>query len=206
MLFRLTFLFALVALALFPAAKKTTSTATGENDDLVLTATLYTDPADIKDMVGSDLDGHFLIAEVKVQPKYGKTVTISRDDFLLRCFDGNDTSRPFVGSQIADQSTLVVGKVTEGEGKKAKPRLTLGGMGGMTGPTTQYDNAPATVKENHDAKMTDLEKTLNEKILPEKKTDQLVSGLLYFAMEKRKLKDMELTFGPKETRIVLRFK
>ncbi len=206
MLFRLTFLFALLALVSSPAAKKTTSTATGENDELVLTATLYTDLADIKDLVGSDLDGHFLIAEVKVQPKYGKTVTVSRDDFLLRCFDGNDTSRPFVGSQIADQSTLVVGKVTEGEGKKAKPRLTVGGMGGMTGPTTQYDNAPATVKENHDAKMTELEKTLDAKILPEKKTDQPVSGLLYFAMEKRKLKDMELTFGAKETRIMLRFK
>ena len=76
----------------------------------------------------------------------------------------------------------------------------------MTGPTTQYDNAPATVKENHDAKMTELEKTLNEKILPEKKTDQPLSGLLYFAMEKRKLKDMELTLGPKETRVTLRFK
>lgn len=205
MLFRLTFLSALLAMALSGAAKKT-ATATGENDDLILTATLYTDLADIKDMVGSDLDGHFLIAEVKVQPKYGKTVTISRDDFLLRCFDGNDTSRPFVGSQIADQSTLVVGKVTEGDGKKAKPRLTLGGMGGMTGPTTQYDNAPATVKENHDAKMSELEKALNAKILPEKKTDQPASGLLYFALEKRKLKDMELTYGAKETRITLRFK
>ena len=205
MLLRLTFLSALLALALSGAAKKT-ATATGENDDLILTATLYTDLADIKDMVGSDLDGHFLIAAVKVQPKYGKTVTISRDEFLLRCFDGNDTSRPFVGSQIADQSTLVVGKVTEGDGKKAKPRLTLGGMGGMTGPTTQYDNAPATVKENHDAKMSELAKTLDAKILPEKKTDQPASGLLYFALEKRKLKDMELTYGAKETRITLRFK
>src|SRR5579863_9651178 len=165
MLFRLTFLLVVAALLASAAAKKT-ATATGENDDMVLTATLYTDPADLKDMVGSDLEGHYIIASVKVQPKYGKTVNIQLDDFLLRCFDGNDTSRPFVGSQIADQSTLVVGKVTEGDGKKAKPRLTLGGMGGMTGPTTQYDNAPATVKENHDDKMTELAKTLDGKILP----------------------------------------
>ncbi len=206
MLFRLTFLFSMLALVTFSAAKKTTSTATGENDDLILTATLHTDPADIKDMVTSDLDGHYIVAEVKVQPKYGKTVNLQRDDFLLRCFDGNDTSHPFVGSQIADQSTLVVGKVTEGEGKKAKPRLTLGGMGGMTGPTTQYDNAPATVKDNHDATQTALAKTLDSKILPEKKTDQPVSGLLYFAIEKRKLKDMQLEYGPKDSRITLHFK
>ncbi len=202
---RLTFLFVLPALLVFAASKKT-STATGENDDMVVTATLYSDPADLKDMVGSDLDGHFVIASVKIQPKYGKTVDIQRDEFLLRCFDGNDTSRPFVGSQIADQSTLVVGKVTEGDGKKAKPRLTLGGMGGMTGPTTTYDNAPAKVKENHDDTVSQLAKTLDSKILPEKKTDQELSGLLYFAMEKRKLKDMELTYGPKDSRITLRFK
>lgn len=205
MLFRLTLILMLPAMVASAAAKKT-STATGENDDMVLTATLYTDPADLKDMVGSDLDGHYIIASVKIAPKYGKTVNIQRDDFLLRCFDGNDTSRPFVGSQIADQSTLVVGKVTEGDGKKAKPRLTLGGMGGMTGPTTQYDNAPATVKENHDAKVTELAKTLDAKILPEKKADQPLTGLLYFALEKRKFKDMELTYGPKESRITLHFK
>ena len=205
MLFRLTLIFVLPALVASAASKKT-ATATGENDDMVLTATLYTDPGDLKDMVGSDLDGHYIIASVKIAPKYGKTVNIQRDDFLLRCFDGNDTSKPFVGSQIADQSTLVVGKVTEGDGKKAKPRLTLGGMGGLTGPSTQYDNAPATVKENHDGKVTDLEKTLDAKILTEKKTDQPLEGLLYFAMEKRKFKDMELTYGPKESRIKLHFK
>jgi hypothetical protein len=79
-------------------------------------------------------------------------------------------------------------------------------MGGLTGPTTQYDNAPAKVKENGDKDVTELEKTLDAKILPEKKTDQPVSGLLYFAMEKHKLKDMELTYGTKDTRIALRFK
>jgi hypothetical protein len=90
--------------------------------------------------------------------------------------------------------------------KKSKPRISLGGMGGLTGPTTQYDNAPAKVKENGDKDVTELEKTLDAKILPEKKTDQPVSGLLYFAMEKHKLKDMELTYGTKDTRIALRFK
>ncbi|HVN05120.1 MAG TPA: hypothetical protein VMT86_11920, partial [Bryobacteraceae bacterium] len=63
----------LLALLLLPAlvltaAKKTVSTASGDNDDMVLTATLHIDPEDIKEMVGSDLEGHFVIAEVKVEP------------------------------------------------------------------------------------------------------------------------------------------
>ncbi len=54
--------------------------------------------------------------------------------------------------------------------------------------------------------MSELEKALDAKMLPEKKTDQPVSGLLYFAIEKRKLKDMQLEYGPKESRIELHFK
>ena len=51
-----------------------------------------------------------------------------------------------------------------------------------------------------------LKKLLDEKVLPEKKTDQPVSGLLYFPMELQKMKDLELVYGGKENRISLRFK
>ncbi len=51
-----------------------------------------------------------------------------------------------------------------------------------------------------------LEKTLDEKILPEKKTDKPVSGLLYFPIEKQKIKDLQLEYGDKENRITLQFK
>jgi hypothetical protein len=46
---------------------------------------------------------------------------------------------------------------------------------------------------------------LDEKILPEGKTAKPVTGLLYFPMEKQKLKDLELLYGPKEARVSLRF-
>jgi hypothetical protein len=45
-----------------------------------------------------------------------------------------------------------------------------------------------------------------DKELPEKKTNQPYSGLLYFAMEKQKMKDLELTYNGKDGRIVLSFK
>ena len=59
---------------------------------------------------------------------------------------------------------------------------------------------PAKEKENP------LKKVLEDKVLPEKKTDQPVSGLLYFAMEKQKMKDLELNYGGRENRITMRFK
>ena len=43
-------------------------------------------------------------------------------------------------------------------------------------------------------------------MLPRKKTEQPVSGLLYFPMEKQKMKDLELRYGGTENRITLRFK
>jgi hypothetical protein len=81
---RLLALFLLPAVFLTAASKKTVSTARGENEDLILTVTLHIDPADVKEVIGSDLDGHYIVADVKVDPKYGKDVSIDRDDFQLR--------------------------------------------------------------------------------------------------------------------------
>jgi hypothetical protein len=197
----------LVAAALpLAAAKKTVSTATADNDDLVLTATLHIDPADIKEMLGSDLEGHYVVAEVKVEPKYGKTVTIDRDDFLIRSRADNDHSKPFAASQVAGSTTMVI---THGEAPKVKNRPTfgIGGMGGMAGTggnPDEYKDAKATVKSSETA--NPLEKALDAKILPEKKTDQPVSGLLYFPIEKQKIKDLQIEYGGKENRITLQFK
>ena len=43
-------------------------------------------------------------------------------------------------------------------------------------------------------------------MLPEKKTTQPLEGLLFFPLEKQRLKDLELIYGGKENRIGLRFK
>ena len=198
-----------VSAVLLSAARKTVSTASGENDDMALTATLHIDPEDIKGMLGSDLEGHYVVAEVTVQPKYGKTVTLDRDDFLLRSRADNDHSKPFSASQIAGNTTMVI---THGEAPKVKnkPGIMLGGMGmgggsgGAGGKPNEYEGSKAAVKTSD--KDNPLEKTLDQKILPEKKTDQTVTGLLYFPIEKQKIKDLQLEYGGKENRITLQFK
>lgn len=201
--------------------KKTSGSNHGENEDLVITATVYTDRADIKNLVGDDLGGHYVVATVKVEPKYGKDVVIDRDDFVLRTDKDGEHSQPYEGSQIAGRTALVIGstKETNGEGMSEpgnvyRPPVSVGGpvyypqpgigVGGGGGS----DNTVSKASVKHDPSgdgPTPLEKTLNEKMLHNGKTGQPVSGLLYFPLEKQKLKDLELIYGTAGNRISMRF-
>jgi hypothetical protein len=206
MVSRLALLFLILALAVLTAAKKTVGTARGENEDLILTATIYLDPADVKELIGSDLGGHYIVADVKVEPKYGKDIVIDRDDFTLRTDKDGEKAKPFAGSQIAGDQALVV---TEDGAQTRRTRgfsgIGIGGGGiGTGGGDADKGNAKTTMKSEGD--QNPLKKALDAKVLPEGKSDQPVKGLLYFAMEKQKLKDLELLYGGKENRISLRFK
>ena len=120
--------FLLAAASLFGAAKKTVAEAKGENLDLALTVTLYIDPASVKDLLGADLD-HFIVAAVKVEPKFGKEVLIDRDDFLLRTDLDGEKTKPMAPSQIAGRGAIIVTR-TQGN----SPRITGGaGPGGYPG-------------------------------------------------------------------------
>ena len=66
------------------AAKKITGSGRGENQDLILNVTVYADTESVKEVVGDDMGGHYVVAQVNVQPKYGKEITIDRDDFISR--------------------------------------------------------------------------------------------------------------------------
>jgi len=186
------------------APKKNYATAKGENEDLILTATIYLDTADIKEKIGSDLDGHYIMMEVKVDPKYGKDILVDRDDFVLKTDKDGERTKPFAGSQIAGRGALVL---SEGdEEKKPKRKWSIGGPI-MTGSPGEGEKGPTKdPKMVNSEEENPLKKVLDSKILPEGKTDQAVGGLLFFPMEKQKMKDLELDFGGKENRITLRFK
>jgi hypothetical protein len=192
------------------APKKTIVTAHGENQDILLTVTVYTTPEDVKELLGSDLEGHYMVADVKVEPKYGKEIVVTHDDFVLRDMDAVEKSTPFAPSQIAGRAALIIVRNESGTGNQpARPTFGIGGMGGGSG-SGSGSNGPTNVKakmQNADEpKDTALEKLLTDKMLPEKKTEQPASGLLYFALEKVKVKNLQLDYGGKENRITLRFK
>jgi hypothetical protein len=207
------FLIVVLALAAAPKPPSKVATATGENRDVSLTVTLYIDPADVERMVGDDLDKGFIVADVKVEPRNGKEVLIDRDDFTLRTVSNGARATPFAPSQIAGAGAIVIREVTDGVTK------TSGSLGpfGLPGrkradskkaadakkDKTAQTDAPA--KASPEADKT-LEQTLKAKELPQKKTSQPVSGLLYFGMEKQKMKDLSVTYGPKDDRILLTFK
>ncbi len=204
---RLCLLFLLPALVLTAASKKTVATARGENEDLILTVTLYLDPADVKGLIGNDLGGHYILADVKVEPKYGKEVAIDRDDFVLRTDKDGEKTTPFVGSQIAGRDALVV---TE-EGAETRRTRGFSGIGIGGGAIGGGGGAgdPGITKTTMKSEGNDdnpVRKVLDARILPDGKSDQPVKGLLYFAMEKQKMKDLELLYGGRENRISLRFK
>jgi hypothetical protein len=139
-----------------------------------------------------------------VEPKYGKEIAIDRDDFVLRTDKDGEKAKPFAPSQIAGREALIV---TQTGAKERKTGFGIGGLYGGMG-TAGSDPGQTTVKTQNAASVPEnpLEKVLQDKILVEQKTGKPVNGLLYFPMEKQKLKELELQYGPKESRISLRFK
>jgi hypothetical protein len=211
MSFRVPALIFLAALISQAAPKKTVVTAHGENQDIILTVTVYSTPDDVKELLGTDLESHYVVGDVKVEPKYGKDIVISHDDFVLRDMEAVEKSTPFEPSQIAGKAALIIVRNEDGNGNQpARPKFGgMGGMGGASSPGSS-NNGPTNVKakmQNADEpKDTALEKLLTDKMLAEKKTDHAASGLLYFALEKVKVKNLQLDYGGKENRITLRFK
>src|SRR5215472_2940188 len=92
-------LLTVTVLLLSAAPKKVTGRARGENQDLTLDVTVYLDSDSIKEVLGNDLDGHFVVAQVQIEPKFGKEITIDRDDFMLRTDKDGDRTKPMAPSQ-----------------------------------------------------------------------------------------------------------
>jgi len=201
-----------LSVLLTAAKKESPGMARGENEDLILTVTLYDTPAGVKELLGTDLDGHYIVADVHVDPKYGKEIVIDHNDFVLRTFKDGEKATPFEPNQVAG-----TGAVTLTHGPKpsaASPGMVLDGPiilrgGGLGGGTSKSGEGDAKVSEpagdQDKEKDNPLKKLLAEKILPEKKTDQAAAGLLYFPMEKQKRKDLTLIYGGRENRITLTF-
>jgi hypothetical protein len=205
MSFRVPALILLAALIFEAAPKKTVVTAHGENQDVILTVTVYTTPEDVKELLGSDLEGHYIVGDVKVEPKYGKDIVISHDDFVMRDMEAVEKSTPFEPSQIAGKAALIIVRNADGAGSQGG-RPTFGGGSSPGTSNNGPINVKAKMQNADEPKDAALDKLLTDKMLPEKKTDQTTSGLLYFALEKVKVKNLQLDYGGKENRITLRFK
>jgi hypothetical protein len=190
----------------------------GENESVVITATLYAKPDAVKEVLGSDLGGHYIVVAVEVKPRFGKEVAINRDDFVLKTDKDGERSGPFSPSQIAGRGAMVVrqtggagatgmhdndGPIWGGYPGSPGPPRRLGGDG--VGSAGAPEGAEAKTRTGSHEKEDPMLAVLKQKELPETKTDKPVSGLLYFPMEKQKAKDLELRYVT-DDKITMRFK
>ena len=199
----------LLAAVLTAGKPKTTGPFKNENQSIAVSATLILDREEIKQLLGTDLDGHYILVNVTVTPKFSNTVDVHRDDFILKTDKDGERAAPYVASQIAGKGALVV---TEKSASAPTSGPQFGSPydypaygGGVGGAPTMITEAQGKM-QNGAKGDSPLVKVLNEKILPEKKSDAPVSGLLYFPMEKQKQKDLELWYNTPDGKLILRFR
>ena len=187
------------------------------NDLLTITAKPYLDKQDIKQLLGTELEDTIVVFEIRLVPKPGTKLAVSRDDFELRSDKNGQHSTPFAPSQIAGSSVLVVystggggSAASQGAGPVWGPPMggrpqriggdgaTVGNSGGGTETAAQTGGK---TKENP------LLALLEAKVPPEKEITEPLSGLLYFYLEgKHKPKDVELFYRGPAGKLSLRFK
>lgn len=191
------------------------------NEAVTLTAKIHTDKASVRQVLGADPGEGIVIVEIKVAPKGGKSLVVSRDDFTLRSDKDGQRSQPFAPSQIAGSAVLVVSTTGSGRGMMVgesqgpvwgggpgtgeRPRR-LGTDGGSIGNIAEGETK-ASVQTGDREKPNPLLAVLKEKILEEKEIKEPLSGLLYFPLEgKHKPKDLELLYRGPAGKLSMRFR
>ena len=214
----------LVAASILSGADKKPAVRSMENADVEIIATPIADREAVRQALGSDLGGHYILVDVRVVPKDGQKITVHLDDFMLRTDKDGERTTPFAPSQIAGKGALVISQgASSGGGTTAEPvgpsygggpyggplggppimgpgGIGVGGGGDASGEVAAKMNNGAKDKPNP------MLEVLKQKILPEKETDAPVSGLLYFPMEKQKVKDLELIYTTPSGKLSVRFK
>jgi hypothetical protein len=177
-------------------------------ENVALSAKAYIDPDAIKQLLGYDLGGHYVVIQMTVAPKGDKPLSINLNDFQL--FSESDGDRTLAQSpaEIAAADTLVLKRGQSGIGSLGEETGTTWsgiGFGGRSSKKKTGDTQDSTT-EKKGTKDDALKAALTEKALPEKDTTQPVSGLLYFPMEKKKLKDLVLFYPTPNGKLRLYFK
>ena len=176
-----------------------------------LTAKLYMDPDAIKQLVGSDLGGHYVVVQMTVKPIGPKPVNVQAEDFQIFSEADGDRTKPQTPAEITAADSMVLKRGSSGIGslgEESGTRWSGVGFGGGTGRKKKEDDkdAKSTPAVKKGASDPALRKVLTEKALPEKETAEPVTGLLYFPIEKKKMKDLALFYSTPDGKLRMYFK
>ncbi len=208
------FIFAVLFTIVLGAKTKKTPVGVAEDDGATVSATLLSEE-ELKEKLGSNLGGFYVVIEVTVSPKT-KPYTISRDDFLLRTDRDGERSKPFAPTQIAGKGALIVSQTGGGRGIMGDNNGPIWGgypgggrpqrIGGDGGGSSSESETQTKVVKGQD-KENPVLAALTARILQEKEVQGPLTGLLYFAMEpKQKPKELELIYTTPAGKLNLRFR
>jgi len=189
------------------AEKKVYNEVAGET--VTLSGKLYATPDAVKGLLGTDLGGHYMVLQVTVNPKGDKPLNVQSTDFQIFCEGDGDRTQPQSPAEIAASDSMVLKRGDAGIGSYGEMPGTkwsgVGFGGGSSRKKKDDDSAPATTMKKGKGDSA-LKTLLAEKALPEKETTQAVSGLLYFPIEKKKLKDLVLFYNTPNGKLRMYFK
>jgi hypothetical protein len=185
------FIFAsLILCAVLLAADKKSPQGRGEDESVVITATLLS-PEQLREAVGSDFGNNYTVLDVRVAPKGDKPYPVHLDDFILRSESSGEHSGPFAyASQIAGAGALVVEQTYGNKQNVDSPKILEG--------------TKVTMKD--DAKGDAALDALKKKMLTEKTVSEPVSGLMFFPLTKEKPKNLILSYKTPQSKLRLSFK
>ena len=185
------FIFAsLILCAVLLAADKKSPQGRGEDESVVITATLLS-PEQLREAVGSDFGNNYTVLDVRLAPKGDKPYPVHLDDFILRSESSGEHSGPFAyASQIAGAGALVVEQTYGNKQNVDSPKILEG--------------TKVTMKD--DAKGDAALDALRKKMLTEKTVSEPVSGLMFFPLTKEKPKNLILSYKTPQSKLRLSFK
>lgn len=207
-------------LAFAVAAEKPVGPVSSEDELLVVTAEVAAGKERAAKLLGQDPGMELIVVDVKVAPRGDTKVAVSLDDFTLISRKDGQRSQPLAPSQIAGRDALVVAQGGRGgggigtmnprgpiwggvPGTSSRPQRLGGDDAITTGGTTE---TKATVTTGAASKDNPLLALLKEKALPQRETNEPMTGLLYFFLDgKHKRKDLELMYKSPAGRLILDF-
>ena len=190
--------------------------------DAEFQARLVQETTEIEGVAGDSFGGDVILVEVRVRPLYGSVLALSRDEFMLRARNNNDTSPARSPDRIAGSAVLDLGteKSHTTPGLLAEdPNSPI--WGGLPGTGTRPRRLPGppsvagggtsnerrqTVDQRNVGSGTAADRLLAVE-LPLELEDSAASGYLYFEVPaKVKRKHLELSYDGVLGEFLIEFK